>query len=96
MSQEDRRIQLVKNSLVGYPDFPKPGILFQDLFGVMLKPEAMSALMSLLRDKAKSLEGKVDCVVGLDARGFLFGKTILLLIYFTLFPSNLHSTQGSI
>ena len=73
MSREEK-IQLVKESLLAYPDFPKQGITFQDLFGVMLKPEALKALLSLLRDKAISLQGRVDCVVGLDARGFLFGS----------------------
>jgi len=75
--EEDSRVKLVQNSLVAYQNFPKPGITFQDIFsGVFLKPEALEALMQLMEEKAKSLKGEVDCVVGLDSRGFLMGPTM--------------------
>ena len=38
--------------------------------------QSFSALMSLLRDKGRSLRGRIDAVVALDARGFLIGPTI--------------------
>jgi len=66
-------IELVKASIRPYPDFPKPGVCFQDLFGVYANPEASEALKCLLKHKAKELDGKVDAVIGLDARGFLLG-----------------------
>lgn len=69
---------MVKDSIVAYPDFPKPGIVFQDVFGVMLNPAALKALMELVREKAASLKGQVDCVIGLDSRGFLFGPTMAI------------------
>ena len=80
MSSEEtaRKIQLVKDNIGYYPDFPIPGIIFQDLFGAMMNPAANEALMSLIREKATSLKGQVDCVVGLDARGFLFGPIMAL------------------
>ena len=75
---EDRRVQLIRDNIGVYPDFPKKGIIFNDVFGVMLNPEAFKAMMDILKEKAASLRGQVDCVVGLDARGFLFGPTMAL------------------
>ena len=69
----DSRLTLLKENIEAYPDFPKKGIIFQDIFGAMRKNEVLEALMSLVEDHAKSLEGKIDAIVALDARGFLFG-----------------------
>ena len=56
--EEDSRVKLVRNSLEAYPNFPKDGITFQDIFsGVFLKPDALEALMQLMEKKAKSLKG---------------------------------------
>lgn len=53
------------------PDFPKPGILFKDITPVLADP----ALLALAIDgMMESLHGqRVDKVVGIDARGFIFG-----------------------
>ena len=75
---EDPRIKLLLDNIQPYPDFPKPGIVFQDIFGAMRKAPVLKCLMELIQEHAKKLEGKVDCVVGLDSRGFLFGPTMAL------------------
>ena len=69
----DPRIQLVKDNIMVYPDFPKAGIDFKDIFGAMRKAEVLKTILDLVKEFAKSLEGRIDCVVGLDSRGFLFG-----------------------
>ena len=38
---EDKRLEAVRSALKAYPDFPKPGILFQDIFGVFSNPTAL-------------------------------------------------------
>ena len=38
---EDKRLEAVQAALKAYPDFPKPGILFQDIFGVFSNPTAL-------------------------------------------------------
>ena len=67
------KLELVRNAIKEYPDFPKPGIMFQDIFGVLADPGAGKALMDLATEHAVRNADKVDKVVGLDARGFLFG-----------------------
>ena len=67
------KLNLVKAAIKEYPNFPKPGIMFQDIFGVLADPEAGKALMDLANGHAVASADQVDIVVGLDARGFLFG-----------------------
>ena len=74
----ETKLQLLKDNIEPYPDFPKPGILFQDIFGAMRKPKVFQALMELVQDQAKLCQGQIDCVVGLDSRGFIFGPIMAL------------------
>ncbi len=56
------------------PDYPKPGILFRDVTTLLLDPIAFHQTVSEL---AKPLEGnEIDKVVGIEARGFIFGAAV--------------------
>ena len=76
--EKDPRMKLLKENIKPYPDFPKKGIVFQDIFGAMRKASVLKSLMELVQEYAKKLKGSVDCVVGLDSRGFLFGPIMAL------------------
>ena len=76
--EKDPRMKLLKENIKPYPDFPKKGIVFQDIFGAMRKTSVLKSLMELVQEYAKKLRGSVDCVVGLDSRGFLFGPIMAL------------------
>ena len=89
--KSDPRITLVSDRIKDYPDFPKKGVIFKDLFSVLADVEACNALMSLITDKAKSMKGKIDAVIGLDARGFLFGPTIAMAAGVPFLPVRLMS-----
>jgi adenine phosphoribosyltransferase len=56
------------------PDFPKPGILFKDITTLLKDGASLKAAIDGLDDKI----GKrtVDCVVGMESRGFIFGAPI--------------------
>jgi len=56
------------------PDFPKPGILFKDITPVLADPALLSRAIDGMIDATGVL--KVDKVVGIDARGFIFGSLI--------------------
>ncbi len=53
------------------PDFPQPGVQFKDITPILEDPQglrdAIDAMMAPFRDK------KIDAIVGLESRGFLFG-----------------------
>ncbi|XP_065174627.1 adenine phosphoribosyltransferase-like [Sycon ciliatum] len=65
-----------------HPDFPKPGILFRDVFPVLRDPHAFKSMMNHLLKHIRELYcqdgNKVDVVVGLDSRGFLFAPLLAL------------------
>ena len=63
------KIGLAK-SIRSIPDFPKPGILFRDITTLIKDKKAFHASVELIAKKfAKE---KIDYVVGVEARGFIF------------------------
>lgn len=52
-------------------DFPKQGIVFKDITPLLLDAELMQATLKALLEKLDAQ--KIDKVVGIEARGFLFG-----------------------
>lgn len=56
------------------PDFPKPGILFKDLTPLMRDPDALRATTRALAAPFRT-DG-VTAVVGMEARGFIFGALV--------------------
>jgi adenine phosphoribosyltransferase len=54
------------------PDFPEPGVLFQDITPVLGNAEAFKAVADAMADTL----GDVDALVAIDARGFFFGAAV--------------------
>lgn len=56
------------------PDFPKKGVQYKDITPLLIDPEVMQATLDAL---LKQVEGQtIDKVVGIEARGFLFGMLL--------------------
>ena len=55
-------------------DFPKPGILFKDITPILSDPALFRESIKLLCDTAGGM--KIDKVVGIDARGFIFAAAV--------------------
>ncbi|XP_071958974.1 adenine phosphoribosyltransferase-like [Antedon mediterranea] len=70
------RLNKIKSAIMAYQDYPKPGILFRDIFPVLRNAELFEDLIELLVEKIKTQVPDVELIVGLDARGFLFGTLI--------------------
>ncbi|XP_072760459.1 adenine phosphoribosyltransferase [Anoplolepis gracilipes] len=75
MDKKDK-LQILQNAIKSYPDFPEPGVIFRDIFGVFYNITALRAMKDLIVEHILFLE--VDLVVGLDSRGFLFGPMICM------------------
>ncbi|XP_038070350.1 adenine phosphoribosyltransferase-like [Patiria miniata] len=73
MGDENTRISRVKGAITAIQDFPKPGVLFRDIFPLFKDPAVLSDAVSLMVEHIKDKIGSVDVIVGLEARGFLFG-----------------------
>lgn len=71
--------KLLAESLVrDVPDFPQPGILFKDITPIVQDYAALQECVTALADWAR--DKKVDAVVGVEARGFIFGAPVALAL----------------
>lgn len=59
-------------------DFPEEGIIFRDITTVTQDPKGLKLAIDAMVDKVKDLD--FDVVVGLEARGFIFGMPIAYLL----------------
>ncbi|KAH3687261.1 hypothetical protein WICPIJ_001755 [Wickerhamomyces pijperi] len=70
----------LKNALHQYPNFPSEGILFEDFLPIFRSPDLFRKLVRAF--KLHLLEAfpdiKIDYIVGLESRGFLFGPSVAL------------------
>jgi len=55
-------------------DFPKKGIIFKDITPILSDPGMFHASIDLFLERCRGK--KIDKIVGIDARGFLFGSTV--------------------
>ncbi|KAM4599862.1 adenine phosphoribosyltransferase [Fundulus diaphanus] len=72
----EEKLQLVQRHIRAFPDFPKKGILFRDICPILKSPAALTAVIDLFEERVRSHGWQVDLIVGLDARGFLFGPLL--------------------
>src|SRR5881396_3732405 len=56
------------------PDFPKKGIVFKDITPVLNDPILFRASVDLFLERCRAV--KIDKIVGIDARGFVFGAAV--------------------
>ena len=56
------------------PDYPKPGVLFRDVTTLILNPVAFRRAVLELAEPYEGSE--IDKVVGIEARGFIFGAAV--------------------
>src|SRR5437660_12741430 len=56
------------------PDFPKPGILFYDITTLLKDKVGFATLIDAL--SAHYMEKDIDLVLGIEARGFIFGPAL--------------------
>lgn len=71
----------LRQALRQFPDFPSPGILFEDILPIFANPHLHDSLIRALElhvTQAFGQSQKPDVVVGLEARGFLFGPSLAL------------------
>ena len=55
------------------PDFPKPGIMFRDITTLLLDPRGLAMTVERM---VAAVDGPVDLIAGIEARGFLFAAAI--------------------
>src|SRR3989441_8043146 len=56
------------------PDFPKKGIVFKDITPILKDGTLFQASIDVFLERCRGME--IDKIVGIDARGFLFGSAV--------------------
>jgi adenine/guanine phosphoribosyltransferase-like PRPP-binding protein len=46
-------LEIVKANIKSFPNFPKDGINFKDIFAVLRNPKSLKALIELVQEKAR-------------------------------------------
>jgi len=64
----------LKSLIREVPDFPKPGINFYDITTLLKHPEGLRRTVDALASEFKDM--KVDAVIGVEARGFIFAPAL--------------------
>ena len=80
----DDKIELIRQRIRDVADFPKPGILFKDITPVLADPVAFNGCLDLLAERYQGVE--IDCMVGIEARGFIFGAALAARMHTAFVP----------
>jgi adenine phosphoribosyltransferase len=77
-------IDRIRGAIRDVPDFPKPGIIFKDITPVLCDGDLFRAAIDLFLERCRSQ--KIDKIVCIDARGFLFGSAVAYELGIGLVP----------
>ncbi|WP_042851324.1 adenine phosphoribosyltransferase [Prochlorococcus sp. MIT 0604] len=66
----------LKEFIDTYKDYPKKGIEFKDVLGIIQEPRIFKEL--ILNMSSSQIIKNADAIISIDARGFIFGSAISL------------------
>ena len=66
----------LKEFISTYKDFPKKGIEFKDVLGIIQEPSIFNEL--ILNMSSSNIIKNAEAIISIDARGFIFGAAISL------------------
>lgn len=78
MSEIQALAEQLRGRLKKFPNFPLEGILFEDFLPIFADPKSFQQLLDAF--KLHLGDRKIDYIVGLESRGFLFGPALALAI----------------
>jgi adenine phosphoribosyltransferase len=70
--------QKLKSIIRSVPNFPKEGIVFRDITTLLKDKEAFKLAVDTFYQKYKDI--KIDKVVSVESRGFIFGSILAYLL----------------
>ena len=74
----------VEDYIITIPDFPKPGIMFRDITGILENADGVKLAVD---EMVKLLDGvEFDSVAGAESRGFMLGMPIAYLLHKPFIP----------
>jgi adenine phosphoribosyltransferase len=73
-----KQMDFLKDKIRNIPNFPKEGVNFKDITPLLEDPQAFKQVCEIFHNLYKFQ--KIDKIVGIDARGFIFGSTLAYLL----------------
>ena len=70
MENEKKLLKFIET----YKDFPKKGIEFKDVLGIIQEPKIFKEL--ILKMSSSQIIKNAEAIISIDARGFIFGSAI--------------------
>ena len=67
-------LELLDKAIRRVPDFPKPGILFYDITGILVNPDALKFVTDQMYEIYK--DSKIDAIGAVESRGFIFASPL--------------------
>jgi adenine phosphoribosyltransferase len=74
-----------KSKIRDIPDFPTPGILFKDITPLLADPRAFHIVLDSIAERF--IGAHVDAIVGVEARGFIFGGALAARLNASFVPA---------
>lgn len=78
--REQQDLDRLRNEIDKIPNFPSEGVLFYDIFSLLRNPEMTEILFrfneKVINEINKNLPEKINCIIGLESRGFLLGMVL--------------------
>jgi adenine phosphoribosyltransferase len=74
-----------KSKIRDIPDFPTPGILFKDITPLLADPRAFHIVLDSIAERF--IGEHVDAIVGVEARGFIFGGALAARLNASFVPA---------
>ncbi len=68
------QVEDLRKHIRDIPDFPKKGIIFKDITTLLSDPQAFKQSIDIFVEKFKG--EKIDQVIGIESRGFIFGSVL--------------------
>ena len=66
--------EFIKSKVRSIPDWPIEGVIFRDITTILQDPKAHREVSAIFHDRYANQQ--IDKIVGIDARGFLFGSVL--------------------
>jgi adenine phosphoribosyltransferase len=85
IAQVETALDYARGVIRDIPDFPKPGILFKDITPLLASPRAFHIVLDSLAERF--IGEHIDVVVGVEARGFVFGGALAARLNASFVPA---------
>lgn len=78
-------LDYARSTVRDIPDFPTPGIMFKDITPLLADPRAFHIILDSLAERF--IGEHIDAVVGVEARGFIFGGALAARLNASFVPA---------